>query len=262
MSGTSLVDAEDLDTFISLTKQHGVEEADRRLRKWLGDDRVRALRRAYEERVRHLIDLRDPPGLDPDEIDGWYAGPQQDDRFWPAVYESLIENDWVPKDLQNLDKASSKVVARMSQPIAPSFKTKGLVVGYVQSGKTTNFTSVIAKAADVGYRFFIVLSGIHNGLREQTQARLSAALVEKHPSHWLPLTGSGRDFTAPENATVYLSQEGENFVLCVVKKNASRLRNLPTEVIDWLARNTKSSGKLMHRAASRTVMGRSSVGCR
>jgi hypothetical protein len=47
----------------------------------------------------------------------------------------------------------------------------------VQSGKTSNFTAVIAKAADWGYRLFVVLSGIHNNLRRQTQARLESQLI-------------------------------------------------------------------------------------
>ena len=54
-------------------------------------------------------------------------------------------------------------------PHGRTYHCRGLVLGYVQSGKTTNFTAVIAKAADAGYRFFIVLSGIHDALRQQTQ---------------------------------------------------------------------------------------------
>ena len=41
----------------------------------------------------------------------------------------------------------------------------------MQSGKTANYTAVMAKAADAGYGFFIVLSGLHNNLRRQTQVR-------------------------------------------------------------------------------------------
>ena len=56
---------------------------------------------------------------------------------------------------------------------------KGLVVGYVQSGKTANFTGVISKAIDAGYRLIIVLTGTTNLLREQTQRRLDKELVGK-----------------------------------------------------------------------------------
>src|SRR5699024_12239868 len=53
---------------------------------------------------------------------------------------------------------------------------RGLVVGYVQSGKTANFTAVAAKAIDAGYRFIIILAGTMDNLREQTQRRLDKEL--------------------------------------------------------------------------------------
>ena len=55
-------------------------------------------------------------------------------------------------------------------------KCKGLVLGYVQSGKTANFCGLIAKAADSGYNLIIVLAGITNTLRNQTQKRLLSDL--------------------------------------------------------------------------------------
>ena len=57
------------------------------------------------------------------------------------------------------------------------FISKGLVVGYVQSGKTANFTALISKAADAGFRLIIVLAGIHDILRLQTQLRLDKELT-------------------------------------------------------------------------------------
>ena len=47
----------------------------------------------------------------------------------------------------------------------------------MQSGKTANFTGVIAKAIDAGYRLVIVLTGTIDILREQTQRRLDMELV-------------------------------------------------------------------------------------
>ncbi len=69
---------------------------------------------------------------------------------------------------------------RLSAPNrAIPYQSKGLVVGYVQSGKTANFTGVIAKAADAGYRLFIVLGGMLDILRNQTQRRIDKELVGK-----------------------------------------------------------------------------------
>ncbi|WP_336081352.1 Z1 domain-containing protein [Nocardia sp. SSK8] len=70
------------------------------------------------------------------------------------------------------------MVERLADPTAlTAYQAKGLVVGYVQSGKTANFTGVVAKAIDAGYRLVIVLSGTLNLLRAQTQRRLDMELV-------------------------------------------------------------------------------------
>ena len=77
-----------------------------------------------------------------------------------------------------LDVATDRVAERLSDPTrAEAYQAKGLVVGYVQSGKTANFTGVIAKAIDVGYRLIIVLTGTTDLLRTQTQRRLDMELV-------------------------------------------------------------------------------------
>ena len=66
----------------------------------------------------------------------------------------------------------------LSRPTRPEAKqTKGLVVGYVQSGKTANFTGVVAKGIDAGYRLIIVLTGTIEILRAQTQRRMDMELM-------------------------------------------------------------------------------------
>ena len=56
--------------------------------------------------------------------------------------------------VQDIHNASDKIVSWLQSPAAAKINTRGLVVGYVQSGKTANFTAVIAKAADAGYRLY------------------------------------------------------------------------------------------------------------
>ena len=70
----------------------------------------------------------------------------------------------------------------MRSPAAPatspgSWDRRGLVVGHVQSGKTGNYTGLICKAADAGYKIIIVLAGLHNNLRSQTQMRLDEGFL-------------------------------------------------------------------------------------
>ena len=73
--------------------------------------------------------------------------------------------------------SSSRLISLGDRPGKEGINTRGLVLGYVQSGKTTNFMPVMAKAADLGYRMIIVLSGTTDNLRRQTQGRVDDYLA-------------------------------------------------------------------------------------
>ncbi|MCF3122519.1 Z1 domain-containing protein [Streptomyces arenae] len=110
----------------------------------------------------------------------WYTPQSQQGRtwYWPAYRRLLDGKGWPKTAVAGLDAASDSVVAHLADPTsAKAYQSKGLVVGYVQSGKTANFTGVIAKAIDAGYRLVIVLGGTLNLLRAQTQRRLDMELV-------------------------------------------------------------------------------------
>jgi hypothetical protein len=111
------------------------------------------------------------------------------------------------------------------------FQGRGLVVGYVQSGKTANYTAVAARAVDAGYRIVVVLSGIHDSLRNQTQKRLEQELAGGQTgqgmhvdieSDWYTLTSSTEDFVEQD---VQILQSSVPF-LAVVKKNFAVLTKL------------------------------------
>ena len=100
--------------------------------------------------------------------------------YWNAYSNQLRGDGWPETSIIELDRITDLIVERLSEPTRREiYGTKGLVVGYVQSGKTANFTAVIAKAADLGYRLFIVLAGTLDILREQTQRRIDKELVGK-----------------------------------------------------------------------------------
>jgi hypothetical protein len=172
-----------------------------------------------------------------DEGTAWYTGPNALDVFWPDL-EALLLSDpgWVDA-VPSLDEASTDVVGLLSDPHSPAIQTRGLVLGFVQSGKTANFTASIAKGADAGYRLFIVLSGVHNSLRRQTQLRIDEHLVERHPTRWVGLTDEHRDFGKPIKALPLLTSPDLRMI-AVVKKNVSRLTNLR----DWLREAQKHRG--------------------
>ena len=104
------------------------------------------------------------------------------------------------------------------------YHCRGLVLGYVQSGKTTNFTAVIAKAADAGYRFFIVLSR-----HPQRAAPADPGSPQRSAlgAAWNSGTGSPTrtTFGRPITSTRCWRTQNQR-VLAIVKKNGPRLRAL------------------------------------
>jgi len=122
-----------------------------------------------------------PPVIISDRFVPWYTPESQKGRswYWPAYRKLLVEDKgWPEEAVSSLDIASDQVVERLADPTrVEAYQSKGLVVGYVQSGKTANFTGVIAKAIDAGYRLVIVLGGTLNLLRAQTQRRIDMELV-------------------------------------------------------------------------------------
>ena len=136
-------------------------------------------------------------------------------------------------EIDSLDKATNRILSHLEDPHSKdAFGIRGLVIGHVQSGKTQNFSALIAKAGDAGYKIVIVLSGLHNSLRQQTQLRLERDLGRENVKgvgepeagkRWQWMTGPGlwEDFAkSGVNAAVL---QGNEQVIFVVKKNKSRL---------------------------------------
>lgn len=153
----------------------------------------------------------------------WYEGPREEGHW--ARYRTLLESKNHP-GLDELDSASTRITALLADPRRRNQSRKGLVMGNVQSGKTANFAAVIAKAADAGYGLVIVLSGLHNNLRRQTQVRLDRDVFDA--DHWYTLTSPDHDFGTTKNPQALFNLRVP--LACVVKKNAVRLRRL----IMWL----------------------------
>lgn len=161
----------------------------------------------------------------------WYLGPKPGDLHWPAVRQFLLNTkDWPEDDVRGIDEASNEVVSLLGNPIEEQFSCRGLVVGHVQSGKTANMTAVAAKALDAGYNTVIILAGLTNKLRYQTQLRLITDLVNRNPANWQVHTPTemDRDFRAPPHGG-FLSHV-DMVQLAVIKKNVSPLRELKAAV--------------------------------
>ncbi len=164
-------------------------------------------------------------------------------HYWPTLREYLLSiKGWATADVRSLDEITDRILGQLANPSTDQFDIHGLVLGYVQSGKTANYTTLVAKAADVGYRLIVVLSGIDNGLRRQTQIRLIRELVgyaDGRPNavRLPPLGRQWHAFTSGElngdfqpGHANHAALQGTQPVLLVVKKNGAVLRRL----LRWL----------------------------
>jgi Z1 domain len=110
----------------------------------------------------------------------WYTPEVRAARsfYWSSYARQLAANGWSEDAVNQLDQNTNRIVEKLADPrAAAAYQSKGLVVGYVQSGKTANFTGLIAKAVDAGYRLIIVMAGTLDVLRSQTQRRLDKELI-------------------------------------------------------------------------------------
>jgi hypothetical protein len=99
--------------------------------------------------------------------------------FW-SRYRWYLENEkGIPSEVtKRMDEVTDMILERLEDPQRPSpWDRRGMVVGDVQSGKTANYSGLVCKAADAGYSVIIILAGMHNNLRSQTQERVDTGLL-------------------------------------------------------------------------------------
>jgi hypothetical protein len=155
-----------------------------------------------------------------------------------ARHEAMLRGStkWQTQQVDSVAAESLRILRKLPDPNpSRTFQARGLVVGYVQSGKTANYTALAARAVDAGYRIVIVLSGIHESLRTQTQNRLERELTGHQPGgvgqaevghEWIALTRPGEDFRDIDVRTL----QSPSPFLIVAKKHTTVLRKLDT----WL----------------------------
>ena len=110
-------------------------------------------------------------------VDWLTAARKKDWHYWRR-YRDFQESKMSDKVVEGLDDATNDILELLEDPQrTDSWDRRGLVVGHVQSGKTSNYSGLICKAADAGYKIIIVLAGMHNNLRSQTQMRLEESFL-------------------------------------------------------------------------------------
>ena len=176
-------------------------------------------------------------------------------------YEKYLKSEkWHPAVVQSLSDVSNKILGHLQDPLSEgTWDRRGLVIGHVQSGKTANYIGLVARAADAGYKFIIVIAGIHNNLRKQTQERIDEGFVGRSSDpeareiigvgftdanypHPATLTNIYKDFnkqTADQSG--WSINDFSKPIVLVIKKNVSTLTSLQR----WLKElNTKGDGKI------------------
>lgn len=172
--------------------------------------------------------------------------------FWNS-YRRFLESSSLlpPRAIQNMDGLTNEVLKELGDPRGTGdWDRRGMVVGEVQAGKTANYTGLINKALDAGYKVVIVLAGTQDDLRSQTQKRLDRGVIggdtRQRPDGavgWAKI-GVGKYRTGPAKHTVIpltdarmhgdfstmkftgMELGGESPLLLVIKKNASILKRV------------------------------------
>ncbi len=161
--------------------------------------------------------------------------PKDEKSSWQLYKKQLKENGLKDTAVDEIEKSSVSILKRLNSDTTESGPVKGMVVGNVQSGKTANMAGLMAMAADHGWNMFIVLSGLVENLRKQTQERLINDLYHPGNISWRALENV--DGNAPiTSQTQNLNFEGANDAhLYVCLKNKRRLEGL----IDWMQKDPK-----------------------
>jgi hypothetical protein len=137
------------------------------------DKAVASLIQRFSHWIGRATTLLDNTG----HVDWLNAARKHDWQYWRR-YRDYLESKLSDKVVDGLDEATNNILALLEDPKrTDNWDRRGLVVGHVQSGKTSNYSGLICKAADAGYKIIIVLAGMHNNLRSQTQMRLEESFL-------------------------------------------------------------------------------------
>lgn len=200
------------------------------------------------------------------EQDEWYTKIKKDiiPRFWIRYKNYLIdEKQFNPNVVSTLgdDTLDMKLMNYLGNPESKTdFLKRGLIIGDVQSGKTSTYIGLMCKAADAGYKVFILLTGVIESLRQQTQERVEEGFIgidisaDKSGGKRVGVGNDGKpiiamsltsrlpngDFTGKSDK-IAVSLQNNDAVVFVIKKNTTVLKKLT----DWLV--TLNADPITHK---------------
>ncbi|MEM9417686.1 MAG: Z1 domain-containing protein [Planctomycetota bacterium] len=219
------------------------------------DDAAEKLARQFEQ--RHGVSMQIGSVLTEHDYEPWLPAAKSDINpyYWDRYRLLLTEKKFSGQVIATLDSVTDRILGLLENPQREGrWDRRGMVVGHVQSGKTANYTGLINKAVDAGYKLIIVIAGIHNNLRNQTQMRIDEGFVgrdsaiqkkskddrfigvgrydsSRQPSTF---TNSLQDFSK-DSAGVASGHPLKNLkepAVFVIKKNSHTLKNLISYIKD------------------------------
>lgn len=239
---------EKIRTYIStacvMTGMHLDEEAYRRLENDI----------EYQYHIRHTEEgvIRN----DYEDVDEWYANDRiEDPYFWRRYRRYLVDKTSIDiTSINLLDEVTlpniMNCLGNPNDKLSSPRLRRGLIIGDVQSGKTATYSGLICKAADAGYKVVILLAGITENLRQQTQQRVDEAVVgqswriindrkvripvgvgeDGRNIRATSMTSIESDFVGDCDKIATTIDQHNSLILFVIKKNVSVLQKLH----DWL----------------------------
>ena len=186
-------------------------------------------------------------------------------NFWNRYKKYLeVSEKLPPAVVESIDETTDEILKRIESPRRiGSWDRRGMVVGNIQSGKTSNYTGLISKAVDAGYKIIIILAGLNNDLRSQTQKRIDKGFIGRNtkkkdsynqtsskigagllPGFYEPpviavtSADASGDFKKNVHGAVTITPGGDP-IIAVVKKNVTPLNNL----LNWFT-SSNTSGKI------------------
>jgi hypothetical protein len=235
----------------------------------LTEDDIDLITRILTQRL--LIDVELGVALTSSDFEPWLPGKMHSLSWerWLNYKHWLLKQKRPPKVVDKMDELTDDILDLVGDPsIEGSWARRGLVIGDVQSGKTSTYMALFNKAADAGYRLIIVLAGSTELLRQQTQQRVDEGFIGRDSRLNVPRAGVSaspnryigiglldktlarangmttvmRDFrkSSFEATNIQVSSTSPEPYVFVVKKNKSVL----TALASWLDQQPRNQGRL------------------
>lgn len=197
-------------------------------------------KKSVEEEAKQAVEASKGTSIVSKDTDNRAQIPSSPRSAWQLYKSNLINKGFNEVGIKLIEDSAHSILRRLSSDTQKQEPVKGLVVGNVQSGKTANMAGLIAMAADHGFNMFIVLSGLVENLRKQTQERLISDLNSPGNISWRAISNVKKNSAPGESLSDLHPETKQQAMLYVCLKNKRRLESL----LDWLQKDTNKYSNL------------------